>query len=141
MLACDSGMILGACYLLWMVRKVLFGPLLEPVPHSGPGEAITVSASSHGVVRPVGTHEIAGLAPVMFLIVAIGLYPRPVLEQMGPTLQSIDKITHAQDGGGINKPSNGQPSGKSGERAIEKSESTPPAGSSVPSKNDHEKKS
>ena len=31
-----TGMILGACYLLWMVRKVLFGPLLEPVPHAAP---------------------------------------------------------------------------------------------------------
>ena len=85
-----TGMILGACYLLWMVRKVLFGPLLEPVPHAAPGEAITVPASSHTVVPPVGVHEIAGLAPVMFLIVAIGVYPRPVLEQMGPTL-AIDR--------------------------------------------------
>ena len=29
-----TGMVLGACYLLWMVRKVLFGPLKEPVPHA-----------------------------------------------------------------------------------------------------------
>ena len=69
-------MILGACYLLWMLRKVLFGPLREPVPHAAPGETIAVSALSHTVVPPVGAHEIAGLAPLMFLIVAIGVYPQ-----------------------------------------------------------------
>ena len=37
-----TGMILGACYLLWMLRKVLFGPLREPVPHAAPGETITL---------------------------------------------------------------------------------------------------
>ena len=134
-----TGMILGACYLLWMVRKVLFGPLLEPVPHAAHGEAIAVSTASHSVVPPVGLHEIAGLAPVMFLIVAIGLYPRPVLEQMAPTLRSIDKITHAKIGGEI-KPTGGQPPLKGGERPLEKSDASPRGGSTVPGKNDHEKK-
>ena len=44
----------------------------------------------------MGWHEIAGLAPLMFLIVAIGVYPRPVLEQMRPTLARIDQITQVQ---------------------------------------------
>jgi NADH-quinone oxidoreductase subunit M len=135
-----TGMILGACYLLWMVRKVLFGPLVEPVPQAAHGAAIPVSGASHTVVPPIGVHEIAGLAPVMFLIVAIGLYPWPVLEQMGPTLQSIDKITRATRGGEI-KPINGQPPFKGGERPIEKSDSISPAAPSVPGKNAHEKKS
>ena len=57
-------------------------------------------ASSHTAIPPVGVHEIAGLAPLMFLIVAIGVYPRPVLEQMRPTLASIDQTTHGQSIGG-----------------------------------------
>jgi NADH-quinone oxidoreductase subunit M len=134
-----TGMILGACYLLWMVRKVLFGQLLEPAPDAVHGQ-VTGPAPSHAVVPPVGLHEIAGLAPVMILIVAIGLYPRPVLEQMGPTLQSIDKITHAQSGGVI-KPNSGQPPLKNGKRPIEKADSTPPAAPSAPGKNAHEKNS
>ena len=32
----------------------------------------------------MGWHEIAGLAPLMVLIVAIGVYPRPFFEQIQP---------------------------------------------------------
>ena len=97
-----TGMVLGACYLLWMVRKVLFGPLLEPVPHAAAGEAITVGAPlPYRRFRRWARIEIAGLAPLMFLIVAIGVYPRPVLEQMRPTLAKIDQNTQAQRAGEI----------------------------------------
>ncbi len=96
-----TGMVLGACYLFWMMRKVLFGPLLEPVPHAAAGEAIAVHALSHTAIPPIGRHEIAGLAPLMFLIVAIGLYPKPVLEQMRPTLAKIDQNTQAVRAGEI----------------------------------------
>ncbi len=84
-----------------MVRKILFGPLLEPVPEAGHGEAISVTALSHTVIPPVGVHEIAGLGPLLFLIVVIGVYPRPVLDQMQPTLASIDKNTQAARAGEI----------------------------------------
>ena len=86
-------MILGACYLLWMVRKILFGPLREPVPEAGHGEAISASAPRHTVIPPVGVHEIAGLGPLLFLIVVIGVYPRPVLDQMQPHA-GIDRQEH-----------------------------------------------
>jgi NADH-quinone oxidoreductase subunit M len=96
-----TGMVLGACYLFWMLRKVLFGPLKEPVPHAPPGETISPRALVHTVVSPVGAHEIAGLAPLMFLIVAIGVYPRPVLEQMKQSLAKINQNTQAQRAGAI----------------------------------------
>ena len=47
------------------------------------------AAHGHGsphAVRPVGWHEIAGLAPLMVLIVAIGVYPQPFLEPIGPAV-------------------------------------------------------
>jgi NADH-quinone oxidoreductase subunit M len=94
-----TGMVLGACYLFWMLRKILFGPLKEPVPHASSGETISPAALRHTVVSPVGAHEIAGLAPVMFLIVAIGVYPRPILEQMRPTLAKIDQNAQARRAG------------------------------------------
>ena len=34
-----TGMVLGACYLLWMLREVLFGPLREPDAHGMPRRA------------------------------------------------------------------------------------------------------
>jgi len=89
-------MILGACYLLWMVRKVIFGPIQEPIPPAGDGAAPAGDASPHGTVPPVGWHEIAGLAPLMVLIVAIGVYPRPFLEQMRSATAQIDENVQAQ---------------------------------------------
>ena len=83
-----TGMILGACYLLWMLRKVIFGPLREPAhdDHSAPS-----GAGEHVAVRPVGWHEIAGLAPLLALIVLIGVLPGPFLDRIRPSVGAIDR--------------------------------------------------
>jgi len=76
------GIILGAYYLLLMNQRILFGPLHEP-HHEGDDAA-------HGhSVRPVGWHEIAGLTPLMVLIVGIGIYPRPFLDRIIPSVAPI----------------------------------------------------
>ena len=76
------GMILGAYYLMLMLQRVLFGPLREPATHDG--------AHGHPApVRPVGWHEVAGLAPLMALIVAIGVYPRPFTDRIKPAVAPI----------------------------------------------------
>jgi len=93
-----TGMILGACYLLWMVRKVIFGPLREPVPQAAQGVAPTGDTSAHAAIPPLGWHEIAGLTPLMFLIVMIGVYPRPFLEQMQSAVADIDANVQTQRG-------------------------------------------
>lgn len=93
-----SGMILGACYLLWMVRMLVFGPLREPVAHQDSGHgAETAHAtvapigaeSAHGTVAPIGWHEIAGVSPLLTLIVLIGIFPRPFFDQMRPAVAGI----------------------------------------------------
>jgi len=88
-----TGMILGACYLLWMLRKVVFGPLREPADHEQAGEG-----QQHAAIRPVGWHEIAGLAPLMVLIVLIGVIPGPFLDRIGPSVAQIDKNLQNQRG-------------------------------------------
>jgi NADH-quinone oxidoreductase subunit M len=90
------GMILGACYLMWMLRNVVFGPLHEPLPHSSSESAHTGDGAIHGSVPPVGWHEIAGLSPLMVLIVAIGVYPRPYLEQMRSAVGPISETVRSQ---------------------------------------------
>jgi len=81
-----AGMILGACYLLWMLHMLVFGPLKEPVADAGSGDG---HASSGASVRPVGGHEIAGLAPLMVLIVMIGVFPGPFFDQFRPSAAQI----------------------------------------------------
>jgi NADH-quinone oxidoreductase subunit M len=95
-----TGMILGAFYLFWMVRRVLFGPLREPEVHDDHGDATTPPADGHAAPHaacpPLGWHEIAGLAPLMFLIVAIGIYPRPIFERIQPATRALVRNIDSQ---------------------------------------------
>ena len=76
------------------------GLTILPEGSTTPAEGSAVPAEGSAVpaaiVPPVGWHEIAGLTPVMFLIVAIGIYPRPILEQMRPALARIDEVAQFQ---------------------------------------------
>ncbi len=71
-----------------MLRKVVFGPLREP-NHDTSHDSVHGEANErHGhVIRPIGWHEVAGLAPLMVLIVAIGVYPRPIFERISPAVK------------------------------------------------------
>lgn len=81
------GMILGAWYLLWMLQRVLFGPLHEPHGH-GHGESHGPNDTTTSV-RPIGWHEIAGLTPLMVLIVLIGVFPQPLFDRIRPAVSLI----------------------------------------------------
>jgi NADH-quinone oxidoreductase subunit M len=85
------GMVLGAYYLLVMLRRVLFGPLVEPGggDHHGHSSHSAHEGSPAQAVAPVGWHEIAGLAPLVVLIVAIGVYPRPIFDRISPPVREI----------------------------------------------------
>ena len=90
------GMILGAYYLLWMIQRVVFGPLKEPSSrlhhdHSG---AVANHDHGHASIRPLGWHEIAGLTPLLVLIVLIGVYPKPFLDRIKPPLRPIAAEFH-----------------------------------------------
>jgi NADH-quinone oxidoreductase subunit M len=71
-LAC-IGIILAATYLLYMIRKVLLGPL-NPKWSSLP---------------EINAREIFTLVPLMILILVIGIYPKMILDYMEPTLQAL----------------------------------------------------
>ena len=94
------GMVLGAYYLLIMLQRVLFGPLREPAGHDSHGHDEPHRAEP---IRPVGWHEIAGLAPLMVLIVAIGLYPRPLFDRIRPAVNEIVARYPAEDEPGATK--------------------------------------
>ena len=86
------GMILGAYYLLWMLQRVIFGPLHEPHAHPAvgePAEAGHAGGSHEAAVRPLGWHEVAGLTPLMVLIVVIGVFPGPFFDRIRPSVAPI----------------------------------------------------
>ncbi len=117
-----SGVVLGAWYMLNLVRRILFGPLREPGdyppivdvdPHgaNGAGAHATAAQGSHHPERAthghgaVGAHaaprdlsfrEILALAPLAVFVLWIGLLPGEFLRPIAPAVQElagpIDKI-------------------------------------------------
>jgi NADH-quinone oxidoreductase subunit M len=74
-----AGILLGAWYLLTMLRQVFFGVLKEP-PHEG------------HAVRDLDAREIITLAPILGLCLALGVYPQPVIDTAKPDLDVVAKI-------------------------------------------------
>jgi NADH-quinone oxidoreductase subunit M len=85
-----SGVILAALYLLWAYQRVFHG---EP---TGDNAGIADLKLSEGL----------GLLPLMALIVVLGVYPKPVLERMEPSVKElVAHVQHYEHGG--NGPSSG----------------------------------
>ncbi len=71
-----SGMILGAWYLMTMLRRLLFGEVKEP-PHHGPP------------VPDLKAREWLMVTPIALLCVLLGVYPQPVLDTAKPDLDAV----------------------------------------------------
>lgn len=88
------GMIVAAIYLLYMVGKVVFGPLREPGGHDGHGHG------SHGhaegaLPRDLSRREILVLAPLALGCIVLGVIPTPVIETIEPSVAAA--LSHAQE--------------------------------------------
>ena len=62
-----TGVVLGAMYMLWMFRRVVYGPLAR---------------AENRTLRDMSAREIAMMAPLVALIVFMGVYPQPFLSRM-----------------------------------------------------------
>jgi NADH-quinone oxidoreductase subunit M len=78
-----GGIILGAVYMFWWLRRVLFGPLVEP---RGSHE----NAGRHGGSLPpdINAREMSILAVIAAACLFLGVYPKPLLTSMEPALRS-----------------------------------------------------
>ncbi|MCZ6683606.1 MAG: NADH-quinone oxidoreductase subunit M [Planctomycetota bacterium] len=81
-----TGIVLGAVYMLHMARRVLFGPLKEP------GHGFDASA---GLTQDLTRREIAILTPIAALCLLLGVYPKPLIEVMEPSLVAIIRTVEA----------------------------------------------
>jgi NADH-quinone oxidoreductase subunit M len=100
-----SGVVLGAWYMLWMMERVIFGPLRLP----GDGkraslrnDSSSAAISSHCPHGPsasweqgrleqkdLGSREIWALVPLAILVVWIGVYPQFFLRRMEHTISYL----------------------------------------------------
>lgn len=74
--AAATGVILGAIYMLWMFRRVFFGPITH---------------AENQKLSDLNRRELLILAPVIALIIIMGIYPQPFLSRMKP---SVDVTLH-----------------------------------------------
>ena len=74
-----SGVILAAVYLLWMVQKVLFGPLQNPANEN---------------LKDLSFREVCVLTPLMAMALLLGLKPGIVLERIEPSVQRFVVEVH-----------------------------------------------
>lgn len=68
------GIVLAAIYLLWAYQRVFHGP---------------VTTEENRKIPDLGLREAVMLAPILALIVAIGVYPKPFLERIEPAAERV----------------------------------------------------
>jgi NADH-quinone oxidoreductase subunit M len=77
------GVVLAAVYLLWAYQRVFTGPLTRE--------------ENKGLVD-LGFREIALLAPIVVLVLFLGIYPKPALDRIEPSVGVIlDRIENVTD--------------------------------------------
>lgn len=69
-----SGVIFAACYLLWMFRRVMFGPLTNP---------------ENEKLQDLNAREIAYLVPIVLMAIFMGVYPKFFLGRMEPSVHQF----------------------------------------------------
>ena len=69
-----TGMILGAAYMLWLYRRVIFGALLQAPLRT---------------IRDLRPHEIAAFAPLALLVLLMGIYPALFLDPMAASVDHL----------------------------------------------------
>jgi NADH-quinone oxidoreductase subunit M len=85
-----AGIILAALYVLWVYQRIMQGPLRgAAVVGDGPGAATAPEAATqrqHARFPDLSVLEVAVLAPLVALILLLGLYPQPVLTVITPSV-------------------------------------------------------
>ena len=69
-----TGVILSACYALWLYRRVVLGALVKP-------------SLTH--IVDITPRELAMLAPLVILTIFFGIYPSPLLDIFGAPVEAI----------------------------------------------------
>ncbi|MBI3418693.1 MAG: NADH-quinone oxidoreductase subunit M [Proteobacteria bacterium] len=80
------GVILGAAYMLWLYRRVFFGPLTKPDVKE---------------MTDLTWKEYAALAPLAVLVLVMGIQPGVFKDVISPTMKAIADTAHARIAGGV----------------------------------------
>lgn len=81
-----TGVIFAAVYLLWMIQRVFFGKVTNDKNRS---------------LKDLSYREIGLIAPLVFLMVFMGVYPKPFLDATHSSVAEIQKRVMQRAGGDI----------------------------------------
>lgn len=76
-----TGIILGAVYMLWAYQKVMLGPLENPENKN---------------LKDASAREIIVLLPLAVMMFVMGIYPKPFLERMEPSVEALLRAKYPQ---------------------------------------------
>ncbi|MFF0815120.1 NADH-quinone oxidoreductase subunit M [Rhodococcus sp. NPDC003318] len=76
-----GALVLSALYVLWLYQRVMTGP----------------ARADGGRVRDLVPREIAVVAPLIALLLMLGLYPKPALDAITPTITATLTSIHQED--------------------------------------------
>ena len=106
-----TGMILAALYILLMYQRTMHGPprgvLLQTDPatpveagHGGGTATLTASAPATARlrIRDLDRREVAVVTPLIALIIALGVYPQPLIDLIRPAVSATMSDVGAPDG-------------------------------------------
>jgi NADH-quinone oxidoreductase subunit M len=79
-----AGIILAAIYILWMYQRTMNGPTPQPVAADLAG-------------KDLKARELLAVVPLVALIIAMGVYPKPVLDVINPAVRSTMSQIHVTD--------------------------------------------
>ena len=83
-----TGVIFAAVYLLWMVQRVFFGKVTNP---------------RNKKLLDLTPRELGLIAPLVFLMVFMGVYPKPFLDASQKSIITVQERVLHQAGGSIEK--------------------------------------
>lgn len=83
-----TGVIFAAVYLLWMIQRVFFGKVTNEKNRS---------------LTDLSWREIGLIAPLVFLMVYMGVYPKPILERSEGSVKAIQERVVRQAGGSVDQ--------------------------------------
>ncbi len=81
-----TGVIFAAVYLLWMVQRVFFGK---------------VTNEKNKILADLSWREIGLMLPLLFLMVYMGVFPKPILERSQESVKKIQERVMHQAGGSV----------------------------------------
>jgi NADH-quinone oxidoreductase subunit M len=75
------GIVLAAVYVLWMIQRTIHGPVATAVEG----------------FKDLSVREVWVIAPVMVVIVALGVYPKPILDFINPSVEQTNSVVRNHD--------------------------------------------